>query len=78
MEENEQQCQGWLDVEHYNFVFWSASKEKWSLFSGNNHRLIEYCPFCGSPLDDQGCTRNKHGLKNLEDNIDDDEIEVPF
>ena len=80
MEENEQQCQEWLYAKHENYVFWSGKVERWNIFGGDEHKIIDYCPFCGSPLDEIGCTKDSEGKQASGSNRHKifKDLEVPF
>ena len=65
MAEEKQQCDAWQEARK-DFII----KIGGVYFGRKGKFSIDYCPFCGSPLDDQGCTRELRA--------DYKDIEVPF
>ena len=52
---DKQQCDRWREADEELVVCWTTYNNGWSIVLQDPYP-IEYCPFCGSELDKDGCT----------------------
>ena len=59
MGKNEQQCKDWREAAEAWVVNWNENVG-WHIDYGveSGTWSIDYCPFCGSSLDEKGCIKN--------------------
>ena len=69
------ECSGWIVAEQHNLVFSDFEKNDGVLmtnyylpYSIGMNLSLNYCPWCGSELDDLGCTKNKESDTDGRDN----------
>ena len=71
-----QECYQWFNARTKDAIVLEVDHNgdsQWHIPMTNGLDLeINYCPWCGSPLDNQGCNQNKEETESFED------IEVPF
>ena len=53
---DKQQCKEWLEAHNNSLIISNDNDCGWSIVSGEELKKIDYCPFCGSVLDEDGCT----------------------